>query len=336
MLSAHLFTRPAHRGLALALASSLVLAACGGEDKAEEPTPQEPETTQAEPIYSPLTGEQVTSHPKHPIVIVKIDNSEASAPQVGLGSADLVTEELVEGGITRLAVFFDQSIPKNVGPVRSMRATDIGVVQPAKAVLVASGGAPQTVGRVADAGITTFTEGDTGYYREDSRYSPYNLFMHLADLVKTIKKSSRPTTYLPFAEDDSTFPKGRPARELDAEFSGSSTTSWQFKNGTYVNLNSNAAEGDRFEPATVLVLRVRVGDAGYKDPAGNPVPETIFTGKGEALVFHGGRLVRATWSKDDFDSELTLKTAGGELLLPPGKVWIELVPADGGDVIIRK
>jgi len=336
MLSAHLFTRPAHRGLALALASSLVLAACGGEDKAEEPTPEAPETTQAEPIYSPLTGEQVTSNPKHPIVIVKIDNSDASAPQVGLGGADLVTEELVEGGITRLAVFFDQTIPKNVGPVRSMRATDIGIIQPAKAVLAAAGGAPQTVRRIVDAGIKIFGEGDTGFYREDSRYAPYNLFLHLNELVKTLKKGARPATYLQFAADEADVPKGTRARGLDAVFSGASTTSWQFKGGKYVNTNSNATAGDLFEPDTVLVLRVRVGDAGYTDPAGNPVPETIFTGKGEAMVFHGGRLVRATWTKDDFDSELSLKTAGGELLLPPGKVWIELVPADGGEVVIRK
>ena len=63
-------------------------------------------------------------------------------PQVGLSDADLVTEELVEGGITRLAVSYYQTIPENVGPVRSMRATDIGIVQPLKATLVASGGAP--------------------------------------------------------------------------------------------------------------------------------------------------------------------------------------------------
>ena len=76
--------------------------------------------------------------------VVKIDNSENSRPQVGLGRADLITEELVEGGSTRLAVFYYQHVPKLVGPVRSMRATDIGIVKPAKADLVASGGAPPT------------------------------------------------------------------------------------------------------------------------------------------------------------------------------------------------
>ena len=50
-------------------------------------------------------------------------------------------------------------------------------------------------------------------------------------------------------------------------------------------------------PDSVLVLRVRVGDAGYRDPAGNPVPETIYAGQGPALLFHGGKVVRGTWTK---------------------------------------
>ena len=322
------------------LAASFVLAACGGGDDdkkaGDEPSGSATEPTPEMVVVSPLTGEPVKAQPKHPIVIVKIDNSHASAPQIGLGSADLVTEELVEGGITRLAVFFDQKIPQTVGPVRSMRATDIGVVQPAKAVLVASGGAPVTVNRIRGAHVTTYTEGATGYYRDSSRFPPYNLMMKLSELVKTIKKSDRVRTYLPFAEDGSEFPKGQKVRGLDAVFSGSSSTHWQFESGKYVNTNSNAALDDRFKPDTVLVLRVRVGDAGYVDPAGNPVPETIFTGTGQAMVFHDGRLVRASWSKSDFDSELKLSTRQGALQLPPGKVWIELVPEATGNVVIRK
>jgi hypothetical protein len=192
------------------------------------------------------------------------------------------------------------------------------------------------VSRLRDADITLFTEGATGYYRSDSRSAPYNLFMHLEELTKTLKKSERPTTYLPFATDDSDFPQGRPASGLDAVFSGASTTSWKFQGGSYVDTTSHAAAGDQFEPDTVLVLRVQVGDAGYRDPAGNPVPETLFTGEGDAMVFHDGNVVRGKWSKDDPDARLELSTAAGELKLPPGKVWIELVPAETGNVVVRK
>ena len=66
-------------------------------------------------------------------MVAKIDNTYASAPQIGLGEADMVVEELVEGGLTRLAAFYYSEIPGDVGPVRSMRASDIGIVSPVKA-----------------------------------------------------------------------------------------------------------------------------------------------------------------------------------------------------------
>ena len=50
--------------------------------------------------------------------------------------------------MTRLAVFFYQQLPEVAGPVRSMRASDIGIVKPAHGVIVASGAAPPTIGRL--------------------------------------------------------------------------------------------------------------------------------------------------------------------------------------------
>jgi hypothetical protein len=247
----------------------------------------------------------------------------------------MVTEELVEGGITRLAVFFHDAIPDTVGPVRSMRATDIGIVLPLDAVLVASGGAAPTIARVGDAGITTFTEGAAGFYREGSRYAPYNLFNRLPELVKTLEPGKQPPTYLPFGSEKA-LEKGEPARGVTATFSSSSSTTFEYRDGHYVNTDTYAGAQDQFFPDTVLVLRVRVGDAGYLDPAGNPVPETIFEGEGDAMVFHDGRLVRGTWSKPGLDSVVKLRSGGKALTLPPGKVWIELVPADGGSVTVTR
>jgi hypothetical protein len=268
-------------------------------------------------------------------MIVKIDNTESSSPQIGLSKADLISEELVEGGSTRLAVFYYSKIPSLVGPVRSMRATDIGIVQPAKAVLVASGGAPPTVRRIRDAHIKTFTEGATGYFRDNNRRAPYNLFMHLDQLAKTVKGGQAPDNYLPWGSA-SDFPKGQRATGISAQFSGGHTTIWKYQGGRYTNVNTHAAAGDQFKPDTVLVLRVKVGDAGYKDPAGNPVPETDFTGTGPAMVFHKGRMVRGTWVKKGYNATVGLKTAAGPLKLPAGHTFIELVPVNGGNVTVTK
>jgi hypothetical protein len=338
----HLGRVSTRRGLVVvALTASLALAGCsnksGGDNTSGDHKPDDQSTAAGMTLQGqwPLTGLPASgAAPKHPVMIVKIDNTDSSAPQIGLSKADLITEELVEGGSTRLAVFYYQHVPKLVGPVRSMRATDIGIVRPAKAVLVASGGAPPTVRRIAAAHIKTYTEGAKGYQRDSSRQAPYNLFMHLDVLARSLKAGTPPDNYLPWGSDKDV-PQGQPARGLSAVFSGGHTTAWTYSGGKYENLNSHAKAGDKFRPDSVLVLRVRVGDAGYKDPAGNPVPETHFTGKGKALLFHGGRVVRGTWQKQ-LDSTVMLSTKAGPLKVPAGHTWVELVPANGGNVTIRK
>ncbi|WP_183095126.1 DUF3048 domain-containing protein, partial [Nocardioides stalactiti] len=309
--------------------------ACGGDDKKDDEggsdEPGAVATKDAEPATWPLTGLPVdggSAEQDHPVLVLKMDNTEASAPQLGLSHADLVVEELVEGGITRLAAFYYSDVPGDVGPVRSMRASDIGIVSPVDGVMVTSGGAAQTVERILDAGIKIFNEGSPGFYRESSRSAPYNLFTDLAKVSKAAEdgKDARPDDYLPWGTEGE-LPAGKPAGTLTADF-GSHSTTWAFQNGTYVNQNTHAAAGDEFPADSVLVLRVDVGDAGYLDPAGNPVPETIFEGGGNALLFHAGKVVEGSWAKDDLGSALELTTADGELKVPAGRVWIELVPVD--------
>ena len=225
------------------------------------------------------------------------------------------------------------------GPVRSMRASDIGIVKPAHAVIVASGAAPPTLARLRFNKITFFGGSGPGYYRDGSRIAPHNLMVRMPQLAASVrKKAIVPASYLPWGKETD-FKSTTPATHLDATFSRSSTTIWQFRGGKYVNTNSNAAAGDRFNPDSVLVLRVREGNAGYLDPAGNTVPETLYFGKGPALLFHGGKLVRGTWIKKSRKAPVTLVTSTGTALkVPAGHVWIELVPKDkfGGHVTFTK
>lgn len=321
--------------------ASLFLAGCGGDD--EEPTD---ESSSAQEIAGgstldstwPLTGLPVTGEDSaaqtHPVLVTKIDNTASSAPQKGLGSADMVVEELVEGGSTRLAVFFYSDIPGEAGPVRSMRASDIGIVSSVDASVVTSGAAGQTIARIKGAGIPFFQEGAKGLYRDTSRSAPYNLFANLEDVSSAIDQDEvRPDDYLSWGESGD-LPQGQKATTIDASF-GNHTTNWKFQGGTYSNVNTYAADGDEFAADTVLVLRVQVGDAGYKDPAGNFVPETKFEGKGQAMLFHDGHLVRGTWSKDGLGGRLALSTKAGKLDVPAGHTWIELVPAANGNVTYR-
>ncbi len=113
---------------------------------------------------------------KHPVLVLKMDNTGASAPQRGLNDADLVVEELVEGGLTRLAVFYYTNLPEVAGPVRSMRASDIGIVSPVNGSMITSGAAGVTIRRLKKAGVEFFSEGAKGLARDNGRSAPYNLF----------------------------------------------------------------------------------------------------------------------------------------------------------------
>ena len=348
----HLSLSRVSRPLALVVAATLTaasLAACGGGDeepKAQQADPSEPftpaEATEEEvtPDTWPLTGLEVADGEsaalKHPILVTKIDNSTSSAPQVGLGQADLVVEELVEGGITRLAVFYYSQVPDNAGPVRSMRASDIGIVPGDHATVVTSGAAGVTIRRISDAGIPFVQEGGPGTYRDTSRSAPYNLFAHLDETAKSFKQQAvRPADYLPWG-DGSDLPQGKKATTFTAAFSGGHATQWQYDGEHYANVNSNAGPDDQFPADSVLTLQVQVGDAGYLDPAGNRVPETKFEGEGPAWLFHGGRVIRATWHKNKLTSTLSLDFKGETLTVPAGHVWVELVPGAPGNVTWQK
>lgn len=325
--------------LVLAALLSLVLSACGGDDSEGRPDSQPVEGGTELAALWPLTGLPApATTPKRPVLVTKIDNTDSSRPQLGLRKADLITEELVEGGMTRLAVFFYSHLPSVAGPVRSMRASDIGIVKPAHAVIVASGAAPPTVKRLKDAGITFFTEGGPGYFRSGNRSAPYNLFVNLPKLASSARsKSVVPASYLPWGKG-SDFTGSQQARHVNAVFSRSHTTTWEYRGGKYHNTNSNASSNGQFLPDNVLVLRVREGDAGYLDPGGNKVPETIYSGTGPLMLFHGGKMVRGTWKKGSRETPLKLRTRSGTLRVPAGHTWIELVPVDkdGGSVSFRK
>src|SRR5262245_5087536 len=185
MLKSDSLTALRRGGVACAVLS-LALAGCGGGDDSQAADTSEENSRGGGTLtqVSPLTGLQSPDGlPTHPVIVVKIDNTSSAQPQVGLSDAELMVEELVEGGSTRLAAFFWTQTPDQVGPVRSMRSTDIGIVKPAEGVIVASGGAPPAIKDIKDAGIQTFVEGAPGFSRDSGRTAPYNLMMNLGELA---------------------------------------------------------------------------------------------------------------------------------------------------------
>lgn len=329
--------------VAATLAASLVLVGCGG-DKGSDDTPStsdEPSSTAAAPAPPetwPLTGLKVPDgrSAKSPAYIVKIDNTAKSSPQVGLGKADLVVEELVEGGSTRLATFFQSRLPRQVGPVRSMRLTDIGIAKPLGAEIVTSGAAGPTLDGLARAGVKFADMSNPAVRRvsDGVHSSLYSVMADLTQLAKQGKQRSRPVDYLPFGKA-ADFPAGQPAKAVDARMSAGRTSRWQLMGNKYILQNGYMPDGDVFKADTLVVCMVRTSVANYVDPAGNPVPISHFEGRGQAVIFHKGKAVRATWKKPKVGDTVTFMTKAGEIKVPAGRTWLHLVPNNGGGVSFR-
>lgn len=322
--------------IAVLAGAALTLSACGGGDSSASDDPAAASDGDGSSASaSPLTGLPYDGDkPDKPVTVVKVDNTDSARPQVGLDRADLVVEELVEGGMTRLAAFYYGERPKEVGPIRSLRDSDVGVVLPTGGVLLASGGAPGTAKRLEEAGVEFSTEGSPGFSRDRSREAPYNLMLDVEEASGELESGEAPGAYLPFQKGK--LRGGKPAKSVAVSFSSASTTTWKRSGGGWTRTNGPVSPKDDFAPDNLLALRVEVDDAGYEDPGGNPVPVTKLVGEGKAQLFSNGRAVTGTWSKDDEDSQLKLETRDGKQLnVPAGKTVVELVPRDGGSVRIR-
>ena len=101
--------------LAVLAAAATLATACGsGSHHKVEAAPVTPSTTPttpsptAAPVSCPLTGTPVKpGQSAHRVALaVKIDNIDLARPQSGVDKADVVVEELVEGGLTRLFAVF--------------------------------------------------------------------------------------------------------------------------------------------------------------------------------------------------------------------------------------
>lgn len=308
--------------IGLAGAIALLVGACSGS---ESPSAEPSRTPSPAPATWPLTGLPVADDVSAggPVLAVKVDNTANAEPQVGLSSADLIVEELVEGGLTRLVAMYHSSLPPVVGPVRSVRTTDIGLVAPTGGALAGSGGAARVLDAMEAAGLTVLTEGDAGFSRTGDRSAPYNVMLDPSAAIEGLSLTAPEQPYLPWGPAPA---EVGPSQDVAATFSAAHTTTWSWADDGWHREDELAAPGEEFTPTTVLVLRAPTRDAGYRDPAGNPVPETVLEGTGEALVATAGQVVQGTWSKASPEATLELTDVDGQpLQVPAGQTWIELI-----------
>ncbi|WP_456787562.1 DUF3048 domain-containing protein [Cellulomonas sp. P5_C5] len=346
--------------VALATGAVLVLGACSGSPT--DPSPVAPVTeapvidaakaappAPVVPPRWPLTGVAAADVTVRPALAIKVENSGEARPQTGLDQADVVWEQVVEGGISRFVAVYQSQVPAEVGPIRSVRPMDPAITAPLHGLIAFSGGQPQFVQDLKNAGLQTVSmdAGADGFYRKKGvGPAPHNVygtpqtFWDQADG----EHSAAPATQFVMAkspEKASAVVAGGPASTVAVHLSGYArpTWTWDAASGTWLRAEGSAPamlrSGAQIAATNVVTLKVQVVNSGTTDPAGNPVPETVLEGSGDATVSSGGKTVTGTWAKTGTDGVLTLAAADGSVLtLAPGITWVELVPVDSGSVTI--
>lgn len=278
------------------------------------------------------------------VVAVKIENTRAARPQSGLEAADIVFEEMVEGGMTRYNAIFHSQQPTEIGPVRSVRPMDPAIAAPFGAWLVYSGGVPQFEQRVRDEGLRGFNEDQAmgALYRVRWRRMPHNLYLSIPALLEKVGGAggggssdvSEPGKIFDFAKSEATpsaVSAGVEAKQLVVNFP-SAHARFDWNGSKWQRVDEGAASAARsgapLQADNVVVIRTTTVATNARDSAGYPVPETVMDGGGQAYVATGGKLLDAKWSKDSLGSPLTLTdVSGAPIVLAPGQTWVELLAA---------
>ncbi|MEZ5167961.1 MAG: DUF3048 domain-containing protein [Acidimicrobiales bacterium] len=286
---------------------------------------------------APLTGLPLPAGvtADHPAILAKIDNTAKGRPQEALAQADLVYEEMIEGGATRLAAVFHTNAPL-LGPVRSGRTTDIALLGSLSEPIFAWSGANKVHAAllrrqsIVDLGAQSRGE----YFRSSSRPGTYNLMVEAQDLRDIAaaepaggvplphfeyrnERVGLPTAAKPVPSVAIRFPLTEAAWRWDAAAAG-----WARTQGTTEHVD---AQGNPVVARNVVVAEVPEVTTGSIDTAGSPVYEQVFLGSGRGWVFTDGHVIEVTWTKPSIRSVTTWTTADNvPVALVPGLTWVEL------------
>jgi hypothetical protein len=257
---------------------------------------------------------------------VKVDNLPAARPPYGLGTADVVYEQPVEGGITRFVAIYQCQDAPRIEPIRSARLMDPDLVRQfgAHPLFAYSGAVPPVVAKVdasplIDVGVN---RAPSAYRRDPARQAPHNLVSSTTALYAAGSAQHAPATPPSPVFQYGPLPDHSPAAVVHIAFPSSDLTwSWQSQAAQWSRSYSGTGVaslggGGHIAAANVVVLRLTLSQG-----------EVVLTGSGPAQVFRDGAVINGSWQRPSVSDQTELvDTAGQPIPLTPGQTWIELVP----------
>ena len=294
--------------------------------------------TKASGPIAPLTGLPDPTRVTHrrSVLTIKIDNTPEAHPQYGLEKADVIYEEIVEGGITRLAAIFNSHLVNRVGPVRSVRRTDREIVTPIGGIFAFSGGAQYAVDSIEKAPVKLVDQFNAGsaMFRDPNRPAPHNLFANAIRLMAMGRVHIPPPLFKYAAHNAKAL--GPKVASFTVNFlAGYQVTySWDARTHSWdrsiFGHPDVEATGQRMSPTNVIVMSVT-----YAGGVGVEGSQAVLTGTGPVMVFTNGRLQRGYWSRSHLKFVTAYRSRSGhDIRLRPGQTLVEL-EARGESVSIQ-
>lgn len=301
------------------------------------PTTAATTTVPPPPPVFPLTGLPTNAGPAvRPALSVKVDNVTGAFPQAGLNDADVVTEELVEGGLTRLFVTYQSRDTARVGPIRSARPVDADLLsQLGGGIFAYSGAAPGEIAPVQDHSRATLLSMDAGvgaFYRDHSRPAPHNVYASTTALYDAGAAAGDHSPAPPAQFQFGPLVNGAPVTAALVPMGERSSAAWHWNPNTGVfERDQNGVpdvleDGSRITADDVLLLSVGIQGTGVYDVTGAEDPLVDVIGEGAAWLLRDGQLIQGRWSRPSTDAPTTFTDAtGAPMLLHPGRTWMELL-----------
>ncbi|CAM5591163.1 hypothetical protein SVIRM249S_05713 [Streptomyces viridochromogenes] len=262
------------------------------------------------------------------VLAVKIDNVGAARPQTGLGAADVVYVEQVEGGLSRLMAVYATRLPETVGPVRSARESDLELLaQFDRPTLAFSGAQSKLLPLIDKSSVRARPPGTASdaYVRNPDRPVPHNLYLRPGRLLPSAPGADALTTGFHFGAAPE---GGRETASQSVRYPAARYTfTWSpDKKRWLISMDGEAAvttDGGRMAAPTVVVQEVKVRQSAFHDFLGNNTPFTETVGEGKARVLRDGRAYDVRWERPTATDGTTFTTKDGKpMSFGRGQVWV--------------
>jgi hypothetical protein len=248
----------------------------------------------------------------------------------------VVYEEMVEGGLTRLAAIFQSQLPDPVGPIRSGRTTDEGIIDDLNDPVFAYSGANTDFLAALGQQPVVNVNADTNpsvFFRGGTHPAPHNYFANATALeaLAAPGKGAPPALFAYRAAGSAPNAGATATATATINFpSAQAVWTWQAKTGTWLRAQNGSPDvditGKQVSVANVVVQSIPYVTA-LTEAGGTIIPEGQQVGTGKAWVLTDGSMIQATWARPSLTAVATYTDSAGQpVLLTPGQTWVELLP----------